>query len=257
VKIWIVLIVLLALGANFVAADEYRDFLSADGKAMRGKVLRYDAKKQTVTIQRDNKKTATVPLRAFSENDQAYVLQWEFNKVFRSESSFEIEAKRKKVKDGDESYSGSITAEKVENTVYTITLENKSTSTLEGLELEYCIYYEQEKATRGKTLDEEGVRCGTLEIGAMRPKSSKDVMTEAVSIYTRELDADWIYSSGGDNKISGKVRGLWVRVNMKSESGDVITRDFCMPDSLSNSKTWTTTSANIGRNSSRKKKKKK
>lgn len=246
--------IVFAVGASLTFGDEYRDFLSADGKAIRGKVLRFDARKQTVTIQRDNKKTATVPLRAFSDKDQEYVLEWEFNKVFLSNSSFKIEAKRKKVKDKEESYSGSYSAEKLENTAYEVVLQNKSTSELKGLEVEYCIYYEQEKSTRGKTIDEEGVLYGTLEVASMRAKSSKELMTEAVSVYTYELDSNFIYVDGTDNKISGKVRGVWIRVNMKTDSGNVLTRDFCMPDSLSNSKAWTTSSKHAGRNGRRKKK---
>lgn len=253
-KRWVLLIMLLTVGIGSVSADEYRDFLSADGKAMRGKVLRYDSRKQMVTILRDNKKTATVPLRVFSDKDQEYVLEWEFNKVFLSNSSFKIDAKRKKVKDKGESYSGYISAEKLDNTAYEIVLQNKSTSELKELEVEYCIYYEQEKSTRGKTIDEEGVRYGTIEVASLRPKSTKELMTEAVSVYTYELSADYYYSDGRDNKISGKVRGVWIRVNMKTESGEVLTRDYCMPDSLSNSKPWTTTSKHVGRNSRSKKK---
>ncbi len=240
----------MVLGAG--AATQYRDFMDSQGRTIRGRILRYDAKKRAVTMERDNKKMVTVPLTIFSDKDQEYILEWEFNKVFLSQSSFKIEAKRKREKDKDGSYSGGgSTSTKVENTIYEIILQNKSTSTLEGLELEYCIYYEQEKHGNGKTIDEEGVRCGTLKVGAIRPKSSKDLMTEAVSIYTSELNAGWIYSSGTDNKISGDVRGLWVRVNMTTKSGNVITRDFCMPDSLSNSKAWTTTSKNVGKNRGR------
>ena len=149
-----------------VSASEYRDFLSADGKAIRGKVMRFDARARKVTILRDNKKIFTVPSHVFSDADQQYILEWEHNKVFLSSSSFKIEAKRKEIKDKDGSYSGSITSEKVENTAYAVTLENKSGSELKGLTLEYCVYYEQEKANRGKTLEEEGVRYGSIDVGA-------------------------------------------------------------------------------------------
>jgi hypothetical protein len=247
-----VTLILLISGSMLVSAN-YRDFMDAQGRTIRGRVLRYDAKQRKVTIERDNKKVFTVPLRTFSDEDQKYILQWEFNKVFLSESSFKIEAQRKKVKDKEGSYSGTITAEKLENTAYEVILQNKSTSELEGLEVEYCIYYEQEKAIRGKTVDEEGVRYGTMDVGSMRPKSTKELMTEHVSVYTHELDAGWIFVDGRDNKITGKVRGVWIRVNMKAESGEVLTRNYCMPDSLSNSKAWTTSSKHVGRNGRRSK----
>ncbi|MDF7802148.1 hypothetical protein P4C99_21935 [Pontiellaceae bacterium B1224] len=245
-KSWICLVVLFAIGTGVVSADEYRDFLSADGKAMRGKVMRYDARSKKVTIQRDTKQLFTVPIRVFSEKDQKYILEWEFNKVFLSDSSFKIDAKRQKVKNKNDN--GSInSSSKNENTAYEITLQNKSTSTLAGLKLEYCIFYEQDKSG-SKSVTENGVRYGKLDVPSMRPKSKQELMTEPVTIYTHELDSDWYYTDGRKNKISGDVRGIWVRVNMKTKSGKVITRDFCMPDSLSNSQAWATSSKHVGVN---------
>ncbi len=243
-------IAMVTFGGGMV---QYRDFLSHDGKAIRGRVLRYDARSRKVTIERDNRKVFTVPIYAFSDEDQTYILEWEFNKVFLSDSSFRIEAKRKKMdtkKEGSDYdyYGDSIDSKKVETFGYELLLQNRSSSTLKGLEVEYCIYYEQETSGRGKTADEEGVRHGTLDVGSLGPKAKRTLTTEPVSIYTYELDADWSYVDGRDNKITGKVRGLWVKVHMKNEEGKVITRDFCMPDSLSNSMAWAATSAHVGRN---------
>lgn len=247
-KNWVYLIVLFIIGTSVVSADEYRDFLSADGKSIRGKVMRYDARSKKVSIQRDTKQLFTVPIRVFSDKDQKYILQWEFNKVFLSDSSFKIDAKRKKIKDSEAAYTGSVTSEKLENTAYELTLKNNSASSLEGLKVEYCIFYEQEKTVSSKTIEEEGVRYGTIDVGSMRPKSSKELRTEPVTVYTYELDSSWSYTDGRKNKISGEIRGLWVRVNMTMKNGEVLTRDFCMPDSLSNSKAWATSSTHVGMN---------
>ena len=238
-----------SFGAGLV---QYRDFLSKDGKAIRGRVLRYDARKSKVTIERDNRKVFTVPIFAFSDDDQEYILRWELNKVFLDDGDFKIDAKRKKFDEekgsGSTFYGYSIDSRETETFGYEITLENRSTSPLEGLKVDYCIFYEQENSGNGKTIDEEGVRCGTLDVASLRAKSSKELLTEPVSIYTYELDADWVYADGRDNKISGDVRGVWVRVTKALDNGEVLTRDFCMPDSLSNSKTWTTSSVHVGRN---------
>ena len=238
-----------SFGAGFV---QYRDFLSHDGKAMRGRVLRYDARDRKVTIERDNKKVFTVPIYAFSDDDQEYILSWELNNVFLSDSDFKIDAKRKKfdrekLGSNYSFYGDDIDSKKVETYGYEIMLQNKSSSSIDAIQVDYCIFYEQETSS-GKTEDQEGVYCGSLEVGSLSPKSSKELMTEAVSISTYELDADWHFEDGRDNKITGDVRGVWVRVSKTLEDGEVLTRDFCMPDSLSNSKTWTTTSVNVGKN---------
>ncbi len=253
VKVLILFGILFVLNAG--AATQYRDFMDSQGRSIRGRVLRYDAKKRAVTMERDNKKVVTVPLSIFSDKDQEYVLAWEFNKVFLSESSFKITAKRKEVKDKDESYDSFVHAKKVENMGYELILENRSTSKLQNLELEYCIYYEQERSNRGKQLCEQGVRCESVEVPYLSPKSKKELMTETVRVYKTELDADYYYTSGSQNVQKGKVHGIWVRAHMKLDSGETITRDYCLPDSLNNKKAWASSSVGVGMNSSRKKKK--
>ncbi len=225
--------------------------MDTKGRSIRGKIMRYDAKKNVVTIQRDNRQQATIPLTMLSEKDQDYVRQWDFNKVFLSASSFKIEAKRKKMKDGDGGYSGYNSAKKVENYGYEVTLQNRSTSTLENLELEYCIYYEQEEYKRGGEARKEGVRYGKLDVGTLLPKSERELVTKPVTIYTEELDSDWYYGSGADNKQSGKVRGIWVQVHMVLDDGKKISRNFCLPDSLSGKMAWAKSSRAVGMNSSK------
>ena len=66
--------VALIVALETVQASEYRDFLSADGKTMRGRVLRFDTRANEVTIERDNKKVFTVPVTVFSKEDQGYIL---------------------------------------------------------------------------------------------------------------------------------------------------------------------------------------
>lgn len=141
----IVLMMVLSAGA----ATQYRDFM--DGRAIRGRVLRYDAKKRAVTMERDNKKVVTVPLSIFSEKDQEYVLTWEFNKVFLSTSSFKIKAKRQSRK--DKSYGTLSSQRKVEACNYEVTLQNRSSSKLNNLTMDYCTFYEQQKHGRGKLVE--------------------------------------------------------------------------------------------------------
>ncbi len=250
-KGWVVLIAVWLMGLDVFAAGAalYRDFLSADDKPIRGRIMRFDVRTQNVTIERDTKKVFRVPLRAFSDKDQKYILQWEFNKVFLSSNTFRIDANRKKMKEveGADQNSYRSDSSEYEDFGYEILLKNRSTSELKDLELEYCIFYEQDKGGGTKKV-EEGVLYGTLELGALSPKSSQELLTAPVTIYTHELDSNYYYTSGGANKISGQVRGIWVRVSMKSEGGGVLMREFCMPDSLSNSKAWRTRSIHVGVN---------
>lgn len=251
----IIFLFVLAFGAR--AATQYHDFMDTQGRTIRGRVLGFETHSGTVTIERDNKRTAKVPINIFSAEGQQYIRAWEFSKIFLSESSFKISAKRKEVKDEEESYSDMIHAKKVENLGYEITLENRSASKIKDLEIEYCIYYEQERASRSKQLCEQGVRCGNLLVEYILPKSNKELRTEAVKVYKAELDADWIYTSGTKNVQRGRVHGIWLRVHMTLPSGEKLTRDYCLPDSLNNSKAWMASTVAVGMNSSSKRKGKK
>jgi len=244
--------------SSALAASDYHDFSDNKGRTIRGKILRYDSRKKVVTIQRENRRMGTIPLGVLSDKDQAFVRQWEFNKVFFSDSSFKIEAKRKMMdrevsSSGEDYWTGySIRNRKVEHMGYEITLENRSASKLENLSLDYCIYYEQEELRGGRQKTLEGVRHESVDIGTLRPKSEKELLTKPVNIYTAELDADWSYTSGAKNKQDGDVRGVWIQVHMDLKSGERITRSYCLPDSLPNSKTWSASSRAVGMNSASK-----
>jgi len=238
----LLMVCLIAVVVGAQGAKKYRDFTSAEGKTIRGAVKAYDARTKTVTIERDNRKTARVPITIFSEADQAYIRDWEALKCFEKESSFKISVKRKK-RDNDKESGKTYNIEKdVTDTHYEILLENKSASELKGIKLEYCIYYEQEEGTACN----QGVYCGDLSIESINPASSKTLLTEVVSTYTAELDGGWYYTSGSNNAQRGDVHGIWIRVHMKLSSGQTGTRELCYPNSLGNSRDWMSSSVNVG-----------
>jgi hypothetical protein len=69
-----------------------------------------------------------------------------------------------------------------------------------------------------------------------------------VKIFKKELGGDYYYTEDIKNVQSGKIRGIWIRVSMKLSSGEKLTRDYCLPDSLENSKVWMASSINVGMN---------
>ena len=246
----LLVIYLVTAAVGVQAVKQYRDFTDTKGRTIRGRIVAYDAKKKIVTFERDNKRTSKVPITVFSETDQGYVLEWETLKNFATERLFRISAKQKKI---DNEAKGSKSRSKqieVEDTHYEILLENKSASELKGLELEYCIYYEQEEGAACS----QGVHCGDLSIDAINPVSKKTLQTEAVSTYTKELNSDWRYVDDDGKPISvdnvqrGDVHGIWIRIHLKLPSGQKETREFCCPESISNSKAWVSSSIRAGMN---------
>ena len=230
------------------AVTKYRNFTSADGKTIKAAVKSYNAQKKIVTIERDNRKTMKVPITVFSESDQAYILDWEVLRCFSVERLFKISVKRKKRDNEEESFSSHNKKKAVVDTHYEILLENKPSSELKGLKLEYCIYYEQEVPGKSKMICTQGVYCGDLSIDSIASASKKVLQTESVSTFTEELDSGWYYFSGSGNIQRGDVHGIWIRIHMTLPSGQKATREMCYPDSLSNSKAWMNSSIRTGMN---------
>ncbi len=259
----VLFVCLMAMVSGVRAATQYRDFTSAEGKTIRGCIKAYDPAKKMVTIERDNRKTAKVPVGVFSEADQAYIRDWEVLRCFMTDRFFKISAKRKR-RDNEadsstsrlQTESGSFQSEKkreVEDTHYEILLGNRSASEMKGLEIKYCIYYEQEERRNDKEVCSQGVYCGKLPAFSMASRGGKTIQTEAVSIFAEELPPGWSYGnesgrSSVDTVQRGDVHGIWIRVHLNLPSGQKGMREFCYPDSLSNSRAWVSSSIRAGMN---------
>lgn len=244
----LLIVVMVAQASGVFAIRQYRDFTDTKGRTIRGCVVGYSGKTGVVHFERDNHRTSKVPITVFSEADQTYIREWEFRKYFLSKDKFKISAGRKKKKDKDDSYSGGTWSRKVENMGYEVVLENRAEVPMENLVVEYCIYYEQDEIKHHKQVTSEGVCCGSFPVESLRSKAKKRLLTQTVKIYKEELGGEYYYDADINNVQAGKVRGIWVRVKMKLPSGDTLTRDYCLPDSLDNSKAWMTSSVNVGMN---------
>ncbi len=253
-KYVLVFVCLITSAIGVLGATQYRDFTSTDGKTIKAVVKAYDAQKKTVTIERDNRKTAKVSITVFSEADQIYIREWEVLRSFSIEHLFKISAKRKRVDNetaGSSDYNSRV---EVEDTSYEIVLDNRSGVMMDGLELEYCIYYEQESIKSSGQVCDQGVYCGKLSVASTASKSKVALQTEAVSTYIEEMDSNWSYIDDDGNPIKAKnvqrgdVHGIWIRVHLKLPSGERGMREYCLPDSLNNSKVWKTSSIRAGLN---------
>lgn len=245
---YVLLMCLLVAATGTQAANPYRDFTSTDGKTIRGCIRAYNASKEVVTIERDNRRTATVPITVFSETDQTYIRDWEIMRCFETEQLFKIFAKRRKGDDDESSYQSTYSERDVETTGYEIILKNRSSPEMRKLKVKYCIYYEQEEKRAHDQVCNQGVPCGDISIDSFAPKSEELLRTEDVTTYKEELSSGARWVSGAENVQRGNVHGVWIRIYLKLPSGQEGMREYCLPDSLDNSKAWMTSSIRAGMN---------
>ena len=246
--IWGILLGLFCTGAW--ADDVYRDFTDTQGRTIRGRVLSFDAAKGIVQIEPENGKKARIPLVGLTGEDQQYVQAWGNAQNFMKESRFKISAKRKREKNEGKSGQKGLFDQDVKNVGYEVTLDNRSDMSLANIRIEYCIFYEQDdsKGSSGEVVCQQGIYCGKLDVDDIAARSDKVLQTAEVMVFKEELDSGYYFTSGRPNVKHGQVHGLWLRASIALPSGERVYRDYSLPDSLPNSKTWTTKAVSVGLN---------
>ncbi len=75
-------LLIFIFGFSIVAhAVEYRSFTDKEGREIKAKIIKVNKGAKKVTLERENKKKATVAINIFSEADQKYIEAWSpFNK---------------------------------------------------------------------------------------------------------------------------------------------------------------------------------
>ena len=245
----VLFICLVSMAFGVRAATKYRDFTSADGKTIRAAVKAYDAKKKIVTIERDNRKTAKVPITVFSEADQAYIMEWDAAKGFSSDRSLKVTCDKKRVDQrkekewrdvrfvGGGSEKTLLKETSFESLVFDVQFRNMNKSALKNIRMEYIVYYEQSEIS----INEEPVAVQNVlkeEIPVPVLDAGKNVVvsTKPVEVYHDNINAvDWADGSvyiGGE----GEIHGFRARLYMKMPSGNEIMREFSYPEKLSDAK---------------------
>jgi hypothetical protein len=231
----------------------YHDFMGKNGKSLRAKVLAYDSFRKRVTLQKESGRTHNVDPGLFSDEDQTYIRNWLLARGFHSESKFKVSAKRKQFETEREQHVNTYTGiQNSQTTVkeigYEISLENRIAESLKNLTIEYCIYYEQERASDGKQVTDDGVKHGVLHIGQLAARAQANVLTDPVKLLRHELNSDWYYYSGSENTQKGKVIGIWLRVHLPLSDGQRITRQYSLPESIKDKKEWSDFNISVGTN---------
>ena len=249
-KYWIWGIVLAVFCAGARAGEIYRDFTNTKGQTVRGRVVSFDTRKGIVQIEPEKGKKARIPLSALIEEDQEYVRAWGNAQNFMNTGRFRISADCNREKNESKSGVQGIYDRDVKNVGYKITLDNHSDVALSNIQLEYCIFYEQEDFKNGsdKAICEQGIYCGKMDIDGIEAGTEKVLQTTEVMVFKEEMDSSYYFTDGRPNVKDGQVHGLWLRASISLPDGERVYREFSMPNSLPNSRQWTTKTVRAGMN---------
>lgn len=218
----------------FFAQAEYREFTDAQGRTLSAELIRYNAKQKKVTLKCEGKGIKTVPISIFSETDQSYIISWNKNQDFLSDKTLKIECHRIKKKNTDLSSEYYYMSRKYYDFNYSVELENNSYTDFNNVTFEYVIFYSQDKhINNNHDIKEQPGTLYKTQVMDIPSRSTKELETDKVILYTyREsgYSEDW-------PDIRSEVDGIMIKLRLKSETGETISKTFTFPDNLN--RVWT------------------
>lgn len=239
--------VLFAVSCSAVwGNDRYRVFTDTSGRDISARIVAYDTRRQVVSLQLESGRQGALALSQLSEQDRSYVLAWHRFRDFLNERKFQIQcddvdagSSKEEIRrditfeDGDSEYVlyNVIRKKKI---AYAFEFQNRTDKPMDGLRVEYRIYYEQSAMTTDATnpVPKQHVARGTMTIPPLAARGKVSVTTRAVEVYRDDLNA--LVFPGGDKRQggTGEVHGIRARITMTLDSGEEMAREFSYPDAL-------------------------
>lgn len=195
----------LVVSLTAVNADTPHLFTSPDGRTLEAEIV--SATPDRVSL----KTTAGVPLMApidkFSPADQAFIAQWRKDHPVAIRYKFAADYTKSKV---------SSTKRKSNNTEVTteiwecnMKIINESGQTLEGVTVDYVIYYDQ--MDRGNKISQTKV--GKAELGVMKAQQQRVVKTDTVALTTTLLEGGFYYTDGTKTRQKDSISAMQIDIS--------------------------------------------
>jgi hypothetical protein len=243
-----------------IARDGSRDFLSADGRTIRGRIIKYDKNRKKIFFERDTKRKMWVSPSAFSQEDQEYIRKWIDSSHFLLESALKISIKKVKmkesnkkivnkagvgytIKDGFVTYSENPKETTKRSISYTVNIVNNTGKEIKNVEMKMaCLVNE---CGYGDTNDGshwvfESIKIPCLKTGKSQYSIESIELLEIKEIIPRGIP-DKRLRKQEEIKIKkrkDKVLGVWFRVFGPKLEENVIFRDVSLPRGFFKKHNW-------------------
>lgn len=228
-------VLFLVMGA---ARAEMHAFELKDGRTLEAEVMGYNAKLGKVELKRQDGKCVKVKPGVFVEADQAYINDWSSLDSFRNKSSFKVDLNKNTVEKWKED--GEVHEVRHERLEYEVSFENRATIPIKNLNVEYCIFYEQERSRPGhKKTTTKLYKAGKLDLDKLLAKEKRTLVTESIVLSRYDFNStEFYYDNGDPESASGKIKGIWMRLTVGINGGEIAVRNIFKPASLEGRYTW-------------------
>lgn len=184
---------------------EVRTFTSPDGRTLQAEITA--ATPDRVSLKTAAGQPLVVPIDKFIPADQEHISEW--RKANPVQIKYRFVADYTKSKAGSskmKSYNETITTEQWE---CNMKITNQSGQTLEGVTVDYVIYYDNlergNKVTRSKA--------GKADIGTMKSLQQIVVKTTPVELHSVQLEGGYYYTDGTRARQKETLNGMIIHVN--------------------------------------------
>lgn len=238
-------LVLLAISVNLVSATDfgnwnapesnseshigYSTWHSPDGRTISAMPVNVIGK--NVIIRLSDGREMTVSPNIFTPEDKERITNWAIRKLAERDALLEISASRIKKKI-DTIKQVSMKIEKFE-AYYDVTYENRSDFDIEALTADYVLYIEEEVAGRADVEPLIKKEKGTTKI-TLAARDEATELTNRIAMQETELESNYVWTSGADDKSEAKLIGIWLRVYHNG----ILVKEYVNPSRLQKDFKW-------------------
>lgn len=241
------LVCLMLAGPTFAEQDplkKIRTFTSADGRSIKGRIVKYDATRKKVYFERENGKKMWIAPVAFSQDGQDFIKEWMVADLFLSESKLKIKIQEVEMGNGRplQSFSGIPSAEdkKIKTIYYKITIQNNTGIEIDCERIDFCCCIEQEGWNGSR--DREDWFSGHVATSSLKEGKTAfhvgRISLETVHKIREQRDQYGRKSTSREKAWEERIRGTLFKLYGPKLEGIPVVREVCNPESFGQKNQW-------------------
>lgn len=195
----------LLISLTSVSADTPHIFTSPDGRTLEAEIV--SATPDRVSLKTTTGVPIVAPINKFIQADQEFIAQWRKDHPVAIRYKFAADYTKSKV---------SSTKRKSNNTEVTteiwecnMKITNESGQTLEGVTVDYVIYYDQME--RGNKISQN--KAGKTDLGTMKAQQQLVVKTDTVALSTTLLEGGFYYTDGTKTRQKDSISAMQINIH--------------------------------------------
>ncbi len=238
---WMMVVLVLGMCWPGYSAEDYRIFTDKENRAVEAKVVHFDSRSGKVTLKSRKHRKSIVSISIFSEEDQAYIKEWLSVQNFLSNSKLRISIVKKQ---GKTPSVRDKTKRAKPPCHYEIWLMPSTGTSFETMRIEYCMYVNTDRSKGEDVLKFEKGRFNKVLVVEGKRHSEKTKEVKLFRYYSLQRESTPNGRGGSTvsyshNKIAeDDLKGIRVRVYLRTPCGNEFMREICEPSSLAKKYEW-------------------